>query len=64
MTFMRGEVTRSKMKRDETGGYPTSADKMERFMEKCFELRGDSWSLKNEKVNKKLSKRRKDEDLR
>ena len=48
----------------ETGGYPTSADKMERFMEKCFELRGDSWSLKNEKVNKKLSKRRKDEDLR
>ena len=61
---MRGEVTRSKMKRGETGGYPTSADKMERFMEKCFELRGDSWSLKNEKVNKKLSKRRKDEDLR
>ena len=64
MTFMRGEVTGSKMNWVETGGYPTSADKMERFMEKCFELRGDSWCLKNEKVNKKLSKRRKDEDLR
>ena len=64
MTFMRGEVTGSKMNWVETGGYPTSADKMERFMEKCFELRGDSWSLKNEKVNKKQSKRRKDEDLR
>ena len=33
MTFMRGEVTGSKMNWVETGGYPTSADKMERFME-------------------------------